>query len=155
MIGLIKIQFYRLRISGILIDFESIKDRLNGKLEIKTDDNTNYEAYYNGKLAGRLDLFDYDDNGALWLWNVEVSERYKGMGIGLSLLNEAVKDNGEIYISTAKQSEHRYHNEGDIRFLTPDGIALINSALRNGIIKEGWLFNPFEIPENPEIDPEE
>lgn len=99
-----------------------------------------YDASYDGDDAGRLELFQ-DPQGRQWINFIEVEQDFQRRGIGLSLLSHAVDKHGEIYAAVDMQASEET-GEDDTRHLSEQGAALVSSAVRNGILKEEWCFNP-------------
>lgn len=109
------------------------------RIRIEYDGISTYTAFYDGTEAGELSLFE-DYEGRLWLNNV--SSNNQRIGIGLSLLKEAVEHHGVIYAATDGFQKFQEVNDDDTRHLSIEGAALVNSAVRNGILLREWSFNP-------------
>lgn len=99
-----------------------------------------FEAFFDNEKCGELELYD-DDKGRMWI--NRVSSTRQRIGIGLSLLNYAVEVYDKIY-AVVNLSRHDEVDGSDMRHLSEEGAALINSAIRNGILKDEWCFNPMD-----------
>ena len=110
------------------------------RIRIDSFDLVSYTAFFDDLEVGSLELYE-DSEGRYWLNNIDVKPDYQRKGIGLSLLNEAVNAYGEIYAAT-NFSKDQEEEDADTRHLSQEGAALVNCALRNGILQPEWCFNP-------------
>ena len=109
------------------------------RIKVEYDDINTYTAFFDDIKAGELSLFE-DHKERQWLNNV--SSTHQSVGIGLSLLIAAVETHGAIYAATDGFQSFQEVNDDDTRHLSIEGAALVNSALRNGILLQEWCFNP-------------
>lgn len=110
-------------------------------IEIRAE-GPDFAANFRGERAGTLELYQ-DESGREWINNIIVEERFQRRGIGLSLLNAAVQMHGEIYAATGMHRDDEVGDD-DTRHLSDEGLALVNSALRNDVLQDDWCFNPAE-----------
>lgn len=88
--------------------------------------------------------FLWDEHQRLWLNNCSVDEDYQQKGIGTSVIKHAVKVFDALYFCTASKEELiGGGKEYDSRYLTEEGVILMESCLRNKIIKSDWAIKPF------------
>lgn len=88
--------------------------------------------------------FMRDDQQRLWLYNCSLNEDFQQKGIGLSVIRHAVKVFNSIYFCTATKEELiGGGKEYDSRYLTEEGVKLMESCLRKKIIKSDWTIKPF------------
>jgi hypothetical protein len=122
------------RVSGLVqrVNWDDVE---RNRIRIEGDE-THFDAYYDDELVGELTLFE-DDENRFWLNGIDVNEGQQGRGIGLSLLNAAREAHGVIYAALDLEPQF----DPDVLHLTDDGFALVSSAIRNGIMQQGWLTN--------------
>lgn len=106
-----------------------------------------FEAFYEGNKIGNLDIY-IDDEGLNWLDGIEVKKENRRKGIATKLIKRAIKEYGEIFISTASQTQHNENNDNTARYLCNDGAELVNKLLERKVIKKKWMRNPFGEHEN-------
>lgn len=132
------------------VDWEDVRNDPNIAIVME---GPYFVAYYQGERAGELELYE-DGQGRQWLNNIEVNAGFQRRGIGLSLLNAAVLHHEEVYAATGMEA-YEEENGDDTRHLSPEGVALVNSALRNGVLQPDWCFNPAEEHEVEMLEAEE
>lgn len=101
-----------------------------------------FEAIVDDKKVGNLDIYT-DDNGLNWLNGIEVNIKYRRKGIATKMIKRAIKEFGEVYISTASQTQHNDNNDFTARYLCDDGADLVNKLIERKIVKRKWMKNPF------------
>jgi GNAT superfamily N-acetyltransferase len=111
-------------------------------IEIKNKDNEYFEAYDNVRKIGSLDIFT-DDEGLNWLNGIEVNLAYRRKGVATMLIEKAIDELDDVYISTASQTQHNDNNDNTARYLCDDGASLVNKLIERKVIKKKWMKNPF------------
>ena len=121
------------------VEWEDVRNSADIVIEREGPD---YVARFRGQRAGELELYT-DRDGREWINNIRVYAQFQGRGIGLRLLHAAVEDHGAVY-AAVDMTQDDEENDDDTRHLSTEGVALVNSALRNGVLQEAWCFNPAE-----------
>lgn len=98
----------------------------------------------NEKIVAEFEFFK--ENDKVWLNNCFVDEDHRCEGNGKYMIIEAIKEFGEIYISSAEKGQHKRMNiENDTRYVEPpEGTDFVISLLKKEIIKKEWFINPFD-----------
>ncbi|NEQ85347.1 MAG: DUF4157 domain-containing protein [Moorea sp. SIO2I5] len=108
--------------------------------EEKTEYTARDKNWPEGSLKewGHLDLYS-DNQDGYWINHIEVKQNVQRMGIARLLVKKAIEDHGDIY---ASNSHYDRENPEDTRHLLEDGAGLVNSLIKKGIMKQGWLREP-------------
>jgi|GEM_PF-5329348 len=118
--------------------------RLNQQgLRAKWAGDTVSACLANGTEVATFEFMDYDDDGTYWVWHLDTQAAFQNQGIGLFLMREAVNHYGQVLASRAGKDQHEMRDDEDIRYLSTEGAALVNAAIRSGIMQPDWLVNPF------------
>jgi hypothetical protein len=112
------------------------------KIKIEYKGDSYFVATLGGFNIGTLDIYT-DDDGLNWANGIEVKKEYRRNGIATKLIKSAIKEFGEIYISTASQAQHNANNDNTARYLCDDGDELVKKLLERKVIKKKWMKNPF------------
>lgn len=107
------------------------------------DSGDSFIIYKNGKQIGKMEVYDTDEDGKMWLNSIDIDKSYHSKGIGTKLIEYYIDNYGEIYFAAGMQNFQEI-NDGDTRHLSCEGAKLMNSLLRNGILKDEWCYNPTE-----------
>lgn len=121
-----------------------VKDGVWSKQFVQTAKTIGSEFEYKAILehVGEIgDLTLYEDNqGGIWLNNIEVHDKAQRCGIATRLVLAAIQEHGRIYASRSHQDGHG--GQHDTRRLTEEGAALVNYLIQRGIMNENDLRNP-------------
>ncbi len=116
-------------------------------VKIEFDDTCYFQAFLDNIKVGTLDIMiDEDEFGGdtkYWLNGIYVEKDFQRKGIATKLIKRAIKEFGEVIVSTASQWEHKQNNDSSARELCDDGADLVNKLLERKIIKKTWMINPF------------
>ena len=122
-------------------------------VNILFDDDSYFQAYVGNTEVGTLDiLIDEDEISgevSYWLNGIYVKKEFQRQGIATKLIKRAIDEFGEVFVSSASQWEHKQNDDNSARELTDYGAALVKKLLKNRVLKEEWLVNPFG-EDNPE-----
>jgi GNAT superfamily N-acetyltransferase len=86
-------------------------------------------------------LYEWDDDGYVWLSEATVQPTWQRKGLGRQMIAEAVEYYEQVFASRASKREGY---DSDTRWLTEAGAALVEACIREGIMKPEWLRNPYE-----------
>jgi GNAT superfamily N-acetyltransferase len=112
------------------------------KVNIEFNGDCYITACIENKQVGNLDIYT-DDDGLSWLNGIEVNNEYRRQGIATKMIKRAIKEFGEVYVSTASQHQHNFNNDDTARYLCDDGADLVNKLLERKVLKKNWMLNPF------------
>lgn len=59
------------------------------------------------------------------------------------MIKSAIKESGEVHISTANQTQHKDNNDNTARYLCDDGADLVKELIERKLIKKNWMKYPF------------
>lgn len=112
------------------------------KVNIEFNGDCYITAYIENKQVGNLDIYT-DDDGLSWLNGIEVNKDYRRQGIATKMIKRAIKEFGEVYVSTASQHQHNFNNDNTARYLCDDGAVMVYGLVAKKILKKEWCINPF------------
>lgn len=91
-----------------------------------------------------------DDDGKIWINEIRTECEFRKNGYGSYLIQEALKEYGEIYVCTAnrlelnsnknKQTEDSRHMENEGECLVP----FVIKCIEKNILKKEWVIHPFK-----------
>jgi hypothetical protein len=108
--------------------------------------NHHYEMKNDHEVVCELDLFEeetFDGDYKYWLNGIYTKVGHELNGYTQTLIEKAIDDYGEIYISYATAYEHKTNNDTTARELTEDGAKLVSRLKKKGTLKDNWFVNPF------------
>lgn len=108
------------------------------------EDSLIWRIYRADVFIGEFE-FREDEKERKWLSGCDIYADYQGKGLGSSVIRKAVNHYGAVYFCTADRTEmnHRY-GEYDSRYLTEEGVKLMESCLRKKIIRKSWAIKPWD-----------
>ncbi len=106
--------------------------------------NMTWRVSFEDKRVGDF-VFIEDSSGKIWVWNLSVNDDNQKNGIGSEIIRQAVEYYGAVYFYTGTRAELRNSEWSyDSRYLSEEGVVLLNQSIRKGIIKKDWAINPYE-----------
>ncbi|TAJ47403.1 MAG: hypothetical protein EPO58_16020 [Chitinophagaceae bacterium] len=108
------------------------------------EDSMTWRIYYADVRIGEFE-FREDEKERKWLSGCEIHADYQRKGLGGSVIRKAVKHYGAVYFCTADRIDmNHYYGEYDSRYLTEEGVKLMESCLKKRIIRKSWTINPWD-----------
>lgn len=106
-----------------------------------------FVAQINGQSVSTVEIC-LDDEGMPWFSGLDTDDAFRRKGLGSLLVAAAVEKWEKIYISTHPKGV----NDGDTRYLTMDGAALINACIDKGIVDRDWYADPTNTYSEPDFE---
>jgi hypothetical protein len=82
--------------------------------------------------------------GKVWLSECAINDGYTRKGLGSKMIQKAIEKYGAVYFYSLERAALIAQGNGkyDSRYLTEEGLALVKSLIRKGIIPKEWHTIP-------------